>query len=70
MMEDIRKRMALITIPFAMALPPIVGWWLGRAIDRWLGSTPWAMYGLIILGFIAGVREAIRIIKRFGDDAK
>jgi ATP synthase protein I len=68
MMDDLQKRMALITIPFALGVPPIFGWWMGSVIDRKLNTTPWFTYIVLFLGFVAGVKETIRIIKRFSDD--
>lgn len=57
---------ACITIPFMLALPPIVGWLIGRWLDNLFDASPYLMYTFMVLGFIAGVREVSRIIKRFG----
>ena len=59
---------AYMTLPFVLAVPPLLGAVVGRWIDNWLGTEPWIMYGLLVLGFIAGVREFWRILKRFRDD--
>lgn len=58
---------AYITIPFVQAIPPILGWFLGRWLDSLFGIAPYLMYILMILGFIAGFREVLRIIKKFGN---
>lgn len=55
------------TIPFVLGVPPILGWFIGTWIDKWLHTGPFFMYVMIILGFIAAFREFYRIIKRFGD---
>jgi ATP synthase protein I len=57
-----------ITLPFVLALPPIVGWYLGTKLDDKFNSKPLFMYLCIVLGFVAGFREAYRIIKRFGNE--
>lgn len=66
--KKIRMSVLYMTIPFALAVPPIVGWYLGMWLDKWLNTTPYLMFGLLMLGFIAGVREVYRIIKKYGND--
>jgi ATP synthase protein I len=56
-----------VTIPFVLALPPIAGWVIGSWIDKHYNTTPVWMYIFLVLGFVAGIRECYRIIKRFGD---
>jgi ATP synthase protein I len=38
----------------------LVGAFIGWAIDRWLGISPWGMFVFILLGFAAGVINVIR----------
>jgi ATP synthase protein I len=38
----------------------LVGAGLGWLIDRWLGTTPWALILLLLLGFAAGVLNVMR----------
>lgn len=38
----------------------LVGGGLGWLIDQWLGSRPWAMVVLLVLGFAAGMLNAYR----------
>jgi len=38
----------------------LVGAFIGWAIDRWLGISPWGMLVFILLGFAAGVVNVIR----------
>jgi ATP synthase protein I len=40
----------------------IVGAGLGWLIDRWLGTSPWGMIILLLLGFVAGVLNVLRSI--------
>lgn len=57
-----------MTIPFVLALPPLLGWYVGSWLDEKLGSTPYLMYLLIILGLVAGFREVFHLIKRFSNE--
>lgn len=38
----------------------LVGGLLGYGIDRYAGTAPWAMIGLLLLGFVAGLRSVMR----------
>jgi ATP synthase protein I len=38
----------------------LVGAFLGWALDRWLGISPWGMIVLLLLGFAAGVVNVMR----------
>jgi ATP synthase protein I len=48
----------------------LVGGFLGYWLDRWLGSAPWGLAVLLLLGFIAGANNAWRAIRTFqaGED--
>jgi len=46
----------------------VVGGFLGYWIDRWLGTTPWAMIILFFLGFAAGFLNIYR--SQTGQDYK
>lgn len=56
-----------LTLPFVLAIPPVIGLLIGRLIDGSLGTT-FFLYFFMALGFIAGFREFYRIIRRFGDE--
>lgn len=58
---------AFITIPFVLAVPPVLGYYIGSWIDEKFNTQPIFMYILIVLGFVAGFREVYRIITRFGN---
>lgn len=53
----------LSSIPFILALAPIVGYFLGQYLDTRFRSKPWLSLILLGLGFVAGVRETIKIIR-------
>lgn len=53
----------LTSIPFILALAPIVGYFLGKFLDQKFRTQPWLSIILLALGFVAGVNETIKIIK-------
>ena len=53
----------LSSIPFILALAPIVGYFLGKFLDQKFRTEPWLSLVLLALGFVAGVRETIKIVK-------
>lgn len=69
--KDPREKATMIglymTIPFVLAVPPVIGWLIGSWLDKKLASDPWMMFFFIILGFAAGVREFYRILKKYSD---
>jgi len=52
-----------MTIPMMLAAGPLVGYFLGLWLDRWLDTDPWFTVIGGILGFAAGVNETIRVIR-------
>jgi ATP synthase protein I len=38
----------------------VVGAFIGWALDRWLGTSPWGMFVFVMLGFAAGVVNLMR----------
>jgi ATP synthase protein I len=46
----------------------LVGGFLGYGLDRWLGWTPYALLGGLILGFAAGANNAWRAIRVYSED--
>jgi ATP synthase protein I len=53
----------LSTIPFILAIAPIVGYLLGQYLDTRFHTKPWLSVVLMALGFVAGVRETIKIVR-------
>jgi ATP synthase protein I len=64
-----RQMGAYVTIPFVLAVPPVLGWFVGSWLDGKIGTDPYLMYLFLLLGFVAGFRELYRIIKKFGNGA-
>jgi F0F1-type ATP synthase assembly protein I len=67
--DEITKIGVYMTIPFVLAVSPILGWWIGSWLDKKLETAPYLMYFGLLFGFVAGFRELYRLIKRFGDGA-
>jgi ATP synthase protein I len=38
----------------------LVGAFIGWALDKWLGTSPWGMFVFLMLGFAAGVLNVVR----------
>ncbi|MBM3286685.1 MAG: AtpZ/AtpI family protein [Candidatus Eisenbacteria bacterium] len=54
----------LTTIPIMIAVAPLIGWWLGRWVDRRAG-TDWVFQGIGVgFGIAAAVRETVLLIRR------
>lgn len=70
--ERNRKRIQVIAsyamLPFLLGIPPIIGWYIGTWLDNTFDISPYGRYGLLILGFISGMREVYRIIKKYKDE--
>ena len=58
-----RQIALLSSIPFILALAPIVGYFLGKYLDTKFRTQPWLSIILLALGFVAGVNETIKIIR-------
>lgn len=70
--EEKRKRIQMtatyITLPFVLAIPPIVGWFIGSWLDAHSGTAPYLMYLFLVLGMIGGIREFYRIVTKYKDE--
>ena len=58
----------LLAIPTLLIVSPMVGFFLGAALDRWLKTSPWLGLAGLALGFAAGGRETYRIYRRYQDE--
>lgn len=50
-------------IPVVLAAGPIAGYFLGEYLERKFGFAPYISMSLVAIGFIAGAREVVRILK-------
>lgn len=62
-----RQLSLLGIIPAMLAVGPLIGLFAGRWLDEKLGTEPYLMYVLVVLGFVAAGKEVYRIIKRVSD---
>lgn len=58
-----------LTIPFVLAVSPIFGWLIGQWLDKKLTTTPYLRYVFLLLGFIAGIREVYRLLKKVRNES-
>jgi ATP synthase protein I len=65
---NLRHLILLLSVPFALAIPPIVGWFLGGWMDEFFGTSPYVAYFLLVAGSIAGFREVYRLIRRYSNE--
>lgn len=63
------KAISLVSvIGMDLAIGTLIGVWLGRKVDNFLGSAPWGTVGGVFLGMALGVFISIPIIKKFLGD--
>jgi F0F1-type ATP synthase assembly protein I len=58
----------LTMVPFLLAAGPLAGFFMGKLLDSWLGTGQVLRYIFLALGFVAGIREVIRLVKRTSRD--
>jgi ATP synthase protein I len=54
----------LTTIPFLLAVGPILGYYIGEFLDRKLNTAPYLMIVFIIFGFVASGKGVYNLIKK------
>ena len=54
----------LLAIPTLLIVSPLVGFFLGSWVDRWLSTSPWFTIIGLVLGFAAAGRETYLIYRR------
>ena len=59
-----------VTIPMVLLAGPLVGWFIGSWLDKKFGTHPWLVIIVSIMGFIAGVRQTIHMIRDISHDDK
>jgi F0F1-type ATP synthase assembly protein I len=61
---SLRTAGLLLAIPSLLVVAPVIGLFLGRAVDRWLHTGLWFTAAGVGLGFCAAGREIYLIIRR------
>jgi ATP synthase protein I len=64
----VRQSGLLATIPFLLAVPPVVGVLIGRWMDDRFSTSPLFTVVLLVFGFIAGIREVAAVLKKADAD--
>jgi putative Mn2+ efflux pump MntP len=62
-----------VTIPAVLVLSPLVGWFLGRSVGRFLGDARIGRIGSLVgvaLGVAAGIMQTIDLIRRISKELK
>jgi len=59
----IRSIGVVTMIPMVLAAGPLVGFLLGYWLDLKLGTDPWGKTMASLAGFVASIRQTIRLIK-------
>ena len=62
--SGLRSAGMLLAIPSLLIVAPLMGFFLGRWLDRRFATDPWFMIAGVILGFVAAGRETFLIIRR------
>jgi ATP synthase protein I len=52
------------SVGLELGISVLIGLFVGTAMDRWLGTTPWFLLLWIGFGFAAGFRGVMRAVKR------
>jgi F0F1-type ATP synthase assembly protein I len=63
--SGLRRGGLLLAIPTLLIVSPMVGFFLGNMMDRWLKTPPWFGILGLVLGFAAGGRETYLIYRRY-----
>jgi len=59
-----RRVGTLVSIPLILGLSPVVGGALGWGLDKIFGTRPVFTALLLLAGFVAGIRETWKLIKK------
>jgi F0F1-type ATP synthase assembly protein I len=62
--KNMRQAGMLTMIPTLMVVSPLVGYFLGVLLQRYLGAGDWIKPACMLLGMAAGVRQMILILRK------
>jgi hypothetical protein len=66
--EGLRTAGLLLAIPTLLIVSPLLGFFLGTAVDRWLKTGRICAGVGLLLGFVAAGRETYRITRRYMEE--
>ena len=61
---DIRRLAELSSIAMILPASIAVGLFMGYLLDRWLGTEPWLLLILTVLGIVSGLLSLFRALKK------
>ncbi|HEX8162350.1 MAG TPA: AtpZ/AtpI family protein [Pyrinomonadaceae bacterium] len=63
--KDVNRRSAVMySAALSIFFSVLVGFGVGWALDKWLGTTPWMVVGGIVTGSALGFYEFIRLTSK------
>jgi ATP synthase protein I len=65
---NFRKLAELSSIGLMLPSSIIVGLFFGYVLDRWLGTGPWLLLVLTVLGVVSGLLSLFRALKKYDQD--
>lgn len=57
-------------IPMILAIGPIVGLLIGQFLDQKFDTSPWLTILFLIFGFVAAIKEMIKLLNKANSDEK
>ncbi len=61
---DMRRLAELSSIALILPSSIAVGLFFGYLLDRWLGTAPWLLLTLTVLGIVSGLLSLFRALKK------
>lgn len=58
----------LTTIPLVLLSGPVIGFFIGDYLDKRFNTYPWLTFFFLMVGFIASIRQTIKIITMVGQN--
>lgn len=56
---------AIGTLGLTFVLAIVIGAWMGRTLDGWLGTAPWLFVLFFFFGLAAGILNVYRVVTRY-----
>jgi len=61
---DLRRLSELASLGLVLPSSIAVGLFFGYLLDRWLGTGPWLLLALTVLGIVSGLLSLFRALKK------
>ena len=66
----VRQAGLLTTIPVLLTVAPLIGFFIGRYLDRKFNTDPVLPFVFLVLGFVAAARQVAVILKAANRDSE